>query len=137
MSRKYNLKNLKDIKKIDTQFLKFIDNDYRLFLQEKRLTGTPLTSNQILELAPLLEAFLIDFFKIEIAEHFAKITVFQKMAVVKREFVQRKVALKFKDFTGKEPDFIPEEKFTEMVLDGLETEFLTNYTRFALFSEKA
>jgi NADPH-dependent glutamate synthase beta subunit-like oxidoreductase len=127
-----------EVEILDNLFLQFA-GDLGQILASKRLTKEPLTSAEILEVAPILEEFLIEHFKISVKKHRSKVGIFQKMAIVKREFVQRKVALKYKDFEGLEPPFLSEEEFTLKVLSGLSEknleEELISYARFALFSE--
>jgi NADPH-dependent glutamate synthase beta subunit-like oxidoreductase len=127
-----------EVENLDNLFLQFA-GDLGKILISKRLTKESLTSEEILEVAPILEEFLIEHFKISAKKHRSKVGIFQKMAIVKREFVQRKVALKYKDFEGLEPPFLSEEEFTLKVLSGVSEknleEELISYARFALFSE--
>lgn len=129
-----NLKSLATLKKLDKEFLTFLESEAKILLR-KRALGEALISEEILKISHLLEEFLIQKFEINLTNYRKKLEIFSQMATVKREFVQRKISLKFHNFEGPEPEFMEEEKFTKKALKNPNDDELINYTRFALFTE--
>lgn len=133
--------DLEFLKTLDLEFLAFLNTsspeNYEILLS-KRGKGGGLSSSEIIVFSSLVEEFLIKFFKISLVDYQKSFSQFQKLANVKREFVQRKVGTRYKDFEGKEeelPKFNSEIEFAELVLQNPSDESLINYTRFALFTE--
>ena len=129
-----SLTSLTALKKLDKEFLAFLGSEAKILLH-KRASRECLTSEEILKISHLLEEFLIQKFEINLTNYRTKLEIFSQMATVKREFVQRKVSLKFHNFEGPEPEFIEEEKFTKKALQNPNDEKLISYARYALFTE--
>lgn len=127
-----------DCKKIDEQFLRFVGSSASKIIKHKRANSINFTPEEILELALSLEEFVIDLLKVDIFPFAQKFEGLTKIAKVKREFVQRRVGLNYKNYEGEVLSFPfkTELEFAEAVLNGQNLEELINYTRFALFTRE-
>lgn len=133
--------NKNDITQIDAEFLTYLKNkNEELFLvfQKHRKKNEELTPNLILEVGKILDCFLSNFF--DITKQYN--TFNESLPIVKRNFVQRRVYLQYKnleifDVWESYYNFENEEKFIEDVLTTSEEmlEKIEKFTAFVLFSK--
>lgn len=143
MSRTFNyvtnFNSLSYISKLDCRFLSSLPLNWKNLIKERRLRFLPFSSHELIELSVFLEEFLLKYFKCDIEAYKTKFSSAQKVNFVKRNFIQRTIAVNFKNFDNISSEkiykFISEEDFAEKVLFNANDELLINYARFALFTE--
>jgi NADPH-dependent glutamate synthase beta subunit-like oxidoreductase len=124
-----------NLEQIDLDFLTFL-GDKSEVLKQKRLAENPLSSAEILEFAKKLEDFFIFKFNINLDAIYRKAEILKQKALVKRDFVQRKVKAHFNNFEGDLPPPLTEDEFVSNVLDLENEEEMINYARFVLFTKE-